>query len=95
MTFQLLDRWFVGGLLGGTALFTGLPQLAATEVLTAINTAIGLGGFGVQISLASLIPSGATLSLPTVGAALLPSIAGFGVTIAVIVGAARRAGGGS
>lgn len=70
-----------------------LPQLAATQVLTIVNTIIGLGGFGSQIALSSLLPAGATIPLPLVGVSILPAIAGIGTTIAIIVGVARRRAG--
>lgn len=90
-----LDPSPIAGLaFGGMLPNVPLPQIPSTQVLMAVNTAIGLGSFGVSGILSSVIPPTATFSLPTVGFALLPAIGGMIGTTVLIVLLGRRASGG-
>ncbi|WP_158855597.1 hypothetical protein [Halorhabdus sp. CUG00001] len=91
----MIDKYLGGGILGGlglTAVMPDWPTLAAAGTLTAINTVMGISGFAMQFALTAFLPSNVQIALPTLGIGLAPVVAGMGLTVSILVTAARRGG---
>ena len=84
----MIDRYLGGGLLGGlglTMLEPSWPTLAANQVQFIINATIGLGSFIISAFLSVTVPPAATFSVPVIGTAVVPALAGMLATTGLVV----------